>query len=49
VDAHTLHDNLAAKDKTLEFIPGDHYLLKPQGAREGIADLVTGWLQGRGA
>lgn len=49
VDAHTIHDNLAAEDKTLEFIAGDHYLLKPEIAREGIADLVAGWLQERGA
>jgi len=49
VDAHTLHDNLAAEDKTLEFVPGDHYLLKPEGAREAVADLVAGWLGQRGA
>ncbi len=49
VDAHTLHDNLAADDKTLEFIAGDHYLLTPEGARKDLADLVAGWLQERGA
>ncbi|MCP5067508.1 MAG: alpha/beta hydrolase [bacterium] len=49
VDAHTLHDNLAAEDKTLEFIPGDHYLQRPGNAREVVADLVAGWLQDRGA
>lgn len=49
VDAHTIHDHLAAEDKTLEFIAGDHYLLKPEGAREVVADLVVGWLHERGA
>ena len=38
VDAHTIYDNLAAKDKTLEFIPGDHYLQEPSGARAQITD-----------
>jgi hypothetical protein len=49
VDAHTIADSLAATDKTLEFIPGDHYLLKPDTARDHVADLVAGWLQDRGA
>ena len=48
VDAQTIYDNLAAEDKTLEFIPGDHYLQKPESARDGVADLVAGWLQDRG-
>jgi hypothetical protein len=49
VDAHTIHDNLAAPDKTLEFIAGDHYLQKPDGARDHIADLIAGWLHDRNA
>ena len=48
VDAHTIHDNLASEDKTLELIPGDHYMLKPDTARDNIADLVAGWLGARG-
>ena len=48
VDAHIIHDNLAAKDKTLEFIAGDHYLQTPDDARDVVADLVAGWLQARG-
>jgi len=48
VDAHIIHDNLAAEDKTLEFIAGDHYLQTPDDARDVIADLVAGWLQARG-
>ncbi len=46
-DAHTIHDNLAAKDKTLEFIPGDHYLEEPSGARSQITDLIISWLEAR--
>ncbi|MEN8182219.1 MAG: alpha/beta hydrolase [Myxococcota bacterium] len=49
VDAHTIHDHLAAEDKRLELVPGDHYLLKPESARGDVVDLVTGWLQDRGA
>jgi pimeloyl-ACP methyl ester carboxylesterase len=48
VDAHIIHDNLAAEDKTLEFIAGDHYLQTPDDARDVVADLVAGWLQARG-
>jgi len=44
VDAHTIHDNLAASDKTLEFIPGDHYMTAPDTARDDMADLIAGWL-----
>ena len=49
VDAHTIHDSLAARDKTLEFIAGDHYLLQPASARDEVADRVAGWLQDHGA
>lgn len=47
VDARVIHDNLAAEDKRLEFIPGDHYLQNPGNAREGVADLVASWLEER--
>lgn len=48
-DARTIHDNLAATDKTLEWIAGDHYLEAPGDARDHVADLVAGWLEDRGA
>lgn len=48
VDAHTIHDNLASTDKTLEFIPGDHYMQKPDTARDHVGDLVADWLRARG-
>lgn len=47
-DARTIHDNLAAEDKTLEFMAGDHYLQTPDGARDEIADRVAGWLRSHG-
>ncbi|MEE9416089.1 MAG: hypothetical protein V3V01_12465 [Acidimicrobiales bacterium] len=48
VDAHTIHDNLAATDKTIEFIAGDHYLQVPDSARDVVSDLIAGWLAARG-
>jgi pimeloyl-ACP methyl ester carboxylesterase len=48
-DAHGIYDNLAASDKTLEFMAGDHYLQQPLDSRDVIADLIDGWLQARGA
>jgi pimeloyl-ACP methyl ester carboxylesterase len=49
VDAKTIHDNLAAEDKTLQFIPGDHYMENPGSARDDMADRVASWLAERSA
>jgi esterase/lipase len=49
VDAHIMHDNLAAEDKTLIFLPGDHYMEKPGTARDDMADRVANWLTDHGA
>jgi pimeloyl-ACP methyl ester carboxylesterase len=43
-DAHAIHDALAADDKTLEFMAGDHYLTEPDEARNEVADRINGWL-----
>lgn len=43
-DARTIHAGLGSADKRLELVPGDHYLLRPDGAREDVADLVAAWL-----
>ena len=48
-DARTIYESFGADDKQLELIAGDHYLLDPPGAREGVADLIAGWLAERGA
>lgn len=46
-DARAIFDGLACSDKTLEHVPGDHYLQHPDGAREDVADLIAGWLRHR--
>jgi pimeloyl-ACP methyl ester carboxylesterase len=42
-DARAIHDALAATDRTLEFVTGDHYFTEPAGARARVADLIAGW------
>ncbi len=44
-DAHAIHDALAAADKTLELVPGEHYFEDTGPA--GVADLVVAWIQSR--
>jgi pimeloyl-ACP methyl ester carboxylesterase len=46
-DADGIHDALAAEDKSLEFMAGDHYLTEPDGAREEVADRIHAWLSPR--
>ncbi len=43
-DARAIHDALGSRDKTLEFIAGDHYLEDP-GARDVVADLIAAWVE----
>jgi pimeloyl-ACP methyl ester carboxylesterase len=43
-DAQAIFDALAAEDKTLETIRGDHYLQGPEGARDQAADLISAWV-----
>lgn len=43
-DAHAIHDALASTDKTLEFVPGDHYLESPTAARTTVADRIAEWV-----
>lgn len=47
-DAESIHDGLAAKDKTLMFCPGTHFLSEPTSARENILDIMLSWLEERG-
>ncbi len=44
-DAKLIHDALASSDKTLEMVSGDHYLLEPADARDGVADRIAAWLE----
>ena len=48
-DAQIIYDALASTDKQLHTVPGDHYLLTPEGSRDRVADLIADWLKERGA
>jgi len=48
-DAKAIFDELAADDKSMEMVTGDHYLQTPDNARDGVADLIADWLRARGA
>ncbi len=47
-DARLIYESLGSFDKTIEMVPGDHYLQAPDGARAHVADLIVGWLRDRG-
>jgi len=47
-DARALHAAIGARDKHLEFLRADHYLLEPAGARTAAADLIDAWTDGHG-
>jgi pimeloyl-ACP methyl ester carboxylesterase len=44
-DAHAIRDALAAPDKTLELLPGEHYFEDTGPAQ--VADLIAGWIAER--
>jgi len=46
-DAHAILEMLGSTDKRLELVPGDHYLTKPDGARDDVADLIVEWVNAR--
>jgi pimeloyl-ACP methyl ester carboxylesterase len=46
-DARSIHEHLAATDKRLEWMPGDHYLEDPADARNDVADRIAGWMDAR--
>ena len=46
-DAQGIFDALAAEDKALEFMSGDHYLTTPDGARDEVADRIDAWISSR--
>ena len=44
-DARAIHEALATPTKRLDLVPGDHYLLAPDGARDQVADLIGEWVE----
>ncbi len=46
-DARAVFDGLASNDKELRWVPGDHYLENPAGARNAVAGLVHDWVSNR--
>lgn len=44
-DAQAIFDALAADDKGLHFVPGEHYF--EDGGRDEVADLLAGWIDAR--
>lgn len=46
-DARAVADALGAGDKELGWLPGDHYLEHPEGARDEAADRIAAWLSAR--
>lgn len=46
-DARKIHDDLAAADKELAELPGDHYFRGVEGARTQVADLIAEWTAAR--
>jgi pimeloyl-ACP methyl ester carboxylesterase len=46
-DARAIHDGLAATDKQLVELPGDHYFRDVEGARAQVADLLAAWVTER--
>jgi pimeloyl-ACP methyl ester carboxylesterase len=47
-DATAIFEAVAAEDKSLSWLPGDHYFTGP-GGRDEVADLILEWLRARGA
>ncbi len=43
-DAQGIYDALGTDDKDLQFMAGEHYLVEPAGARDEVADRISGWL-----
>ena len=46
-DAEAIYEALGSADKTKAFVPGDHYLLDPPGARDEVADRIAAWIAER--
>ena len=45
-DARAMFDLMGAEDKTLEWMPGDHYY-QHEGSRDDVADLLADWVRSK--
>ncbi len=43
-DAQRIYAGLAARDKSMHLLDGDHYLTEPVGARAAVSDLIAAWV-----
>jgi len=43
-DATTIFEALGSRDKSMDTFVGDHYLTKPDSARDDVADRIAAWL-----
>jgi hypothetical protein len=46
-DGDAILEAVAAQDVTRLALPGDHYFLSPDGARDRVADVVADWVRSR--
>lgn len=46
-DANRIFEAIRSADKTRHDLAGDHYFLKPEGARDVLADLIASWVRAR--
>ncbi|MRH91778.1 alpha/beta hydrolase [Nocardia sp. SYP-A9097] len=46
-DADRIFDAIPSTDKTRADLPGDHYFLRPEGARDAVADVIADWVAAR--
>jgi alpha-beta hydrolase superfamily lysophospholipase len=46
-DAQGLYDGAATSDKEFVTLPGDHYFVGPEGARDTVANTLAAWLSAR--
>ena len=44
-DARAIHEALGSTDRTLEFVPGEHYF--ETGGRDHVAELISDWVSTR--
>ena len=46
-DARKIFDAIGSRDKTLQMVAGAHYFEDSAARREGVVDLIVGWIEAR--